>query len=288
MPLPQVGFPNARNIPAIGQGTWRMGEQSSRRNDEVRALRMGLDLGLTLIDTAEMYGDGRSEEVVGEAIRGRRDEVFLVSKVLPSHARRDALIKACENSLRRLGTDHMDLFLLHWRSSTSLEETLGAFERLIAQGKIGCYGVSNFDVDDLRELAETPFGAHCQTNQVLYNLGSRGIDFDLLPYQAQRHMPVMAYCPLAQAGGLDDAVWTHPQVQAVADKHRAGVGQILLAWAVRPQWDVRPVLAIPKAVQTEHVQANAAALEIQLDDEDIRLLDGAFPPPQRKRSLDIV
>lgn len=288
MSLPQIRFPNGTRTPAIGQGTWLMGEQSSRRQDEVRALRMGLDLGLTLIDTAEMYGDGRSEEVVGEAIRGRRDEVFLVSKVLPSHARHDALIKACENSLRRLGTDHMDLYLLHWRSSTPLEETLGAFETLIAQGKIGSYGVSNFDVDDLRELADTPFGAQCQTNQVLYNLGSRGIDFDLLPHQAEIGMPVMAYCPLAQAGGLDDALWSDPQLQAVADRHGSSVGQILLAWAIRPQRDTRPVLAIPKAVQPQHVQANAAALSIVLDGEDLQALDAAFPPPQRKRSLDIV
>jgi diketogulonate reductase-like aldo/keto reductase len=288
MPHPQVRFPNAIKLPAIGQGSWLMGERSARREDEIRALRMGLDLGLTLIDSAEMYGDGGSEEVVGEAIRGRREEVFLVSKVLPSHARRDALIRACENSLRRLGTDHLDLYLLHWRSSTPLEETLGAFETLIAQGKIGSYGVSNFDLDELRELAGTPFGAQCQTNQVLYNLGSRGIDFDLLPYQAELGMPVMAYCPLAQAGGLDDALWNDPRLQAVADKHRASAGQVLLAWAIRPQWGTRPVLAIPKAVQPRHVQANAAALDMLLDAEDLQALDAAFPAPECKVSLDIV
>ncbi|MBB3102335.1 aldo/keto reductase [Azomonas macrocytogenes] len=288
MPTPQVRFPAGATVPAIGQGTWHMGEQASRRDDEIRALQLGVDLGLTLIDTAEMYGDGSAEEVVGKAIRGRRDKVFLVSKVLPSNARHNAVIDACERSLKRLATDRLDLYLLHWRSSTPLEETLSAFEQLIKQGKIRHYGVSNFDADDMQELAGKSFGQQCQTNQVLYNLGSRGIDFDLLPLMAERHIPVMAYCPLAQAGALDGTLWKNAQLRSIAEKHQATVGQILLAWSIRPQANTYPVLAIPKATEPQHVRENAAALDIQLDAQDLALLDRAFPAPTRKVLLDII
>src|SRR5690606_28447867 len=185
-----------RQVPVIGQGTWRMGEDQRQRSREVAALREGLEMGLTLIDTAEMYGEGGAEEVVGQAIAGHRDEVYLVSKVYPHNASRSGVVAACERSLRRLGCEYIDLYLLHWPGSYALQETVEGFEALRAQGKIGAWGVSNFDVDDLQALGEPA----CATNQVLYNPQARGIEFDLLPWQAGAGMPLMGYCPLGQGG----------------------------------------------------------------------------------------
>ncbi|UTJ45647.1 aldo/keto reductase [Atlantibacter subterranea] len=277
-------FSHPSPIPAIGQGTWYMGENAAQRRQEVAALQRGIDLGLTLIDTAEMYAEGGAEHVVGEAIRGRRDEVYLVSKVYPWNAGGQKAQAACEASLKRLGTDYLDLYLLHWRGNIPFEDTIAAMESLMAQGKIGRWGVSNLDADDMQTLWMLQGGKECATNQVLYHLGSRGIEYDLLPWCAERHMPVMAYCPLAQAGRLRDDLMNDPVVNAIARDKGITAAQVLLAWVIR-----RPgVLAIPKASTIEHVEENAAALDVKLTAQDIEQLDAAFPPPGRKMPLDVV
>jgi diketogulonate reductase-like aldo/keto reductase len=264
------------NVPVIGQGTWKMGEDRTRHAEEVAALRLGIDLGMTLIDTAEMYAEGGAEEVVGEAITGHRDDVFLVSKVYPHNASRKGIPEACERSLRRLNTDYIDLYLLHWRGQYPLGETVDAFERLREAGKIGRWGVSNFDVDDLHELAAPA----CATNQVLYNLEERGIEFDLLPWCQQHKMPVMAYCPIGQGGKmLKDAT-----LRQIAARHGATPAQISLAWLLRQDG----VIAIPKAVKKEHVQLNAQAAQVKLGAGDLEALDQAFRAPQRKQRLAMV
>ncbi|WP_312938117.1 aldo/keto reductase [Stutzerimonas nitrititolerans] len=264
-------------VSVVGQGTWHMGENPAERSREIAALRLGIELGMTLIDTAEMYGEGGAEEVVGEAIQGRRERVFLVSKVYPHNASRRSVPQACERSLRRLGTDCIDLYLLHWRGQYPLAETVEAFERLREAGKIRRWGVSNCDVDDLQELGDI---AACATNQVLYNPEERGIEFDLLPFCQAHDMPVMAYCPVGQGGSL----LQDPAIVEVARRQGAQPGQVALAWALRQP----NVLVIPKAVDPAHVRANAAAAELRLSDEELSILDGAFPPPRRKRALQMV
>ena len=277
-------FSHSTPLAAIGQGTWYMGENPAQRRQEVAALQRGIDLGLTLIDTAEMYAEGGAEKVVGEAIRGRRDEVYLVSKVYPWNAGGQKAQAACEASLKRLGTDYLDLYLLHWRGNIPFEDTIAAMESLMAQGKIGRWGVSNLDADDMQTLWTLQGGKECATNQVLYHLGSRGIEYDLLPWCAERHMPVMAYCPLAQAGRLRDDLMNDPVVNAIARDKGVTAAQVLLAWVIR-----RPgVLAIPKASTIKHVEENAAALDVKLTVQDIEQLDAAFPPPGRKMPLDVV
>lgn len=266
-----------REVPVVGQGTWHMGENPAERSREIAALRLGIELGMTLIDTAEMYGEGGAEEVVGEAIQGRRERVFLVSKVYPHNASRRGVPQACERSLRRLGTDCIDLYLLHWRGQYPLAETVEVFERLREAGKIRRWGVSNCDVDDLQELGDI---AACATNQVLYNPEERGIEFDLLPFCQAHDMPVMAYCPVGQGGSL----LQDPAIIEVARRQGAQPGQVALAWALRQP----NVLVIPKAVDPAHVRANAAAAELRLSDEELSILDGAFPPPRRKRALQMV
>lgn len=277
----------AISLPAIGQGTWYMGENLSPRADEVRALQQGLDLGLTLIDTAEMYADGEAEKVVGEALRGRREQAFLVSKVYPWNAGRRSAIKACEDSLRRLGTDCLDMYLLHWPGSIPLEETLAAFEQLRNEGKIKRFGVSNFDIDELQQWHQLS-GSDTAVNQVLYHLGSRGIEHSLLPWQRQQQIITMAYCPLAQGGRLRRELLSHPKLMDLAEELNISVPQLLLAWVIRPVKGKREVLAIPKAVQTQHVIDNAAALAINLSEEVLAQLDNVFPAPNRKTPLDIV
>lgn len=277
MPIQTLTLPSGLSVPALGQGTWKMGERRNRRPQEVAALRLGIELGMTLIDTAEMYADGGAEEVTGEAVAGRRDEVFLVSKVLPSNASRAATIRACEASLKRLGTDRIDLYLLHWRGGVPLAETVEAFATLKAQGKIGAWGVSNFDVDDMEELAAP--ADTCATNQVLYHLGSRGIEFDLLPWQRQRRIPLMAYCPIGEGDLAAD-----PRLKPVADRHGATPAQVALAWTLRDGG----VIAIPKASQEKHVRDNRAAADLRLTAEDLAELDAAFPPPRRKVPLAMV
>ncbi|MEO6677617.1 MAG: aldo/keto reductase [Pseudomonas sp.] len=263
-------------VPVIGQGTWRMGEDRSAHRNEVAALRQGIELGMTLIDTAEMYAEGGAETVVGEAIAGVRDQVFLVSKVYPHNASRKGIPQACESSLRRLNTDYIDLYLLHWRGQYPLEETVDAFERLREEGKIGRWGVSNFDVDDLQELAAPA----CATNQVLYNLEERGIEFDLLPWCQQQHLPVMAYCPIGQGGHM----LVNSTLKQVAARHEATPAQVALAWLLRQD----NVIAIPKAVRPEHVTLNAQAAQLQLEATDLEALDQAFRAPQRKQRLAMV
>ncbi|KJZ34438.1 aldo/keto reductase [Pseudomonas fluorescens] len=263
-------------VPVIGQGTWRMGEDRSAHRHEVAALRLGIELGMTLIDTAEMYAEGGAEEVVAEAISGLRDNVFLVSKVYPHNASCKGIPQACERSLRRLNTDYIDLYLLHWRGQYSLEETVEAFERLREDGKIGRWGVSNFDVDDLQEL-DSPA---CATNQVLYNLEERGIEFDLLPWSQQHRQPLMAYCPIGQGGQM----LAHPALKKVAARHGASPAQVALAWILRQSG----VIAIPKAVKPEHVQLNAQAAQLRLEPGDLEALDHAFHAPQRKHRLAMV
>ncbi|UVE18804.1 aldo/keto reductase [Pseudomonas sp. LS44] len=264
------------HVPVIGQGTWRMGEDRSARKREVAALRLGIEQGLSLIDSAEMYGEGGAEDVVGEAIQGRRDEVFLVSKVYPHNASRQGVPAACERSLRRLGTERIDLYLLHWRGAHPLAETIEAFERLREQGKIGQWGVSNFDVDDLHELGDNA----CAANQVLYNPEARAIEFDLLPWQRGRGMPLMAYCPIGQGGELLE----NAALLEVAHRHQATPAQVALAWVIRGDG----VLAIPKALDADHVRQNAAAAALRLSADDLALIDAAYPPAHRKLALEMV
>ena len=271
-----IALADGTPIPVIGQGTWRFGEGERTPAEEADALRIGLDLGLTLIDTAEMYGDGASEQVVGTAIRGRRDEVFLVSKVYPHHASRSAMARSCEASLKRLGTDRLDLYLLHWRGSVPLRETAEAFERLVAVGKIRRWGVSNLDLGDMNELGP----GVCATNQVLYNPQARGIEFDLLPWAAERHMPMMAYSPVGQGGSL----LSHPAMREVAQRHGATPASVALAWSIR----LPGVMAIPKASDPAHVRSNAAAAGLELSAADLATIDAAFPPPRRRVPLQML
>lgn len=277
-------LPSGRSIPVLGQGTWRMGEDPSRRQSEVAALRLGLDLGMTLIDTAEMYGEGGAEEVVGEAISDRgREEVFIVSKVYPHNATRRGALEACERSLRRLKTDYIDLYLLHWRGDVPLSQTLEAFQQLKDTGAIRDFGVSNFDVDDMEEATTAfPHVDEIATNQVLYNLSHRGIEWDLIPYCRKRHIPIMAYSPVGHNAAEQQRTFANASIKSVASRHDATPAQIALAWLVRHP----DLVVIPKAIQPEHIRQNRAALDIELTEGDLRELDQAFPPPARRIPLE--
>ncbi|PWC31970.1 aldo/keto reductase [Azospirillum sp. TSO22-1] len=279
MTVPTTTLPSGEAVPVLGQGTWFMGEDDREWGAEADALRLGLDLGLTLIDTAEMYGDGGAEEVVGDAISGRRDGVFLVSKVLPQNASRRGAIAACERSLRRMGTDRIDLYLLHWRGGHPLAETVAAFEDLQAAGKIRHWGVSNLDPRDMEELVRVPGGEACATDQVLYNLTRRGIEFDLQPWCLRRGIPIMAYSPIEQGRMLN-----HPELRRVAGRHGATPAQVGLAWLLRQEG----MIAIPKASSPEHVRENRAALDLRLTGQDLADLDRAFPPPRRAQPLEML
>lgn len=274
---PEVVFPSGDAVPSLGLGTWRMGEQARKRGEEIAAIRLGLDLGMIVLDTAEMYGDGATELLVGEAIAKRRDDVFLVSKVLPSHARRKQVMEACTSSLERLGTDYLDLYLLHWRGRTPLRETVEAFTQLVSEGKIRRWGVSNFELTDMEELLATPDGSAVSCNQVLYNLRRRGIEFDLLPWCQERGIPVMAYSPVEQGELL-----RHKAVKRIASRVGATPAQLCLAWVLREP----SVIAIPKAGTREHVRENQGSLGIRLSDSDLRELDEAFPPPREAQPLE--
>lgn len=272
-----ITFPNGVSVPALGQGTWNVGDNPRKRSEEIATLQAGIDLGLTLIDTAEMCGEGAAETLVGEATAGRRDGLFIVSKVYPHNASRDGVQAACARSLQRLGTDWIDLYLLHWPGSHPLEETIAGFEMLKAEGKIGQWGVSNFDTAGMEQLVNLAGGGACATNQVLYNLNNRGVEFDLLPWMGEREMPLMAYSPLDQ-GGIDNAALT-----TVAALHGVTTAEIALAFVLS-----RPgVIAIPKASTVAHVTANAKARDITLTAEDIAALNRAFPPPKRKVPLGV-
>ena len=275
-----VTFASGVSVPVLGQGTWNMGEDASRKAAEVRALQLGLDLGMTLIDTAEMYGEGGAEEVVGAALAGRRSEAFLVSKVYPHNASFDGVREACERSLRRLRVESLDLYLLHWQGHHPLAETFDGFEALRQAGKIRDYGVSNLDLPSMEEAIG--YGAPA-TDQVLYNLLKRGIEFDLLPWCRAHGMPVMAYSPLESSGREQAALLGHPALRTVANAHDATPAQIALAWVLHQDG----VIAIPKAVDPVHLRANRAAADIRLTSDDLAALDRAFPPPRRARALDM-
>ena len=277
--IPTISLKHGPAVPALGQGSWNMGEKASETKAEIESLRAGLDLGMTLIDTAEMYADGGSERIVGQAIEGRRDEVFLVSKVYPHNASSEGTIAACERSLQRLGTDRLDLYLLHWRGSYPLAETVAAFEKLKADGKIGAWGVSNFDVDDMEELLGVPSGENVATNQVLYNLSRRGIEFDLLPFCQKHGIPVMAYSPIEQGRLL-----RHPAVVRIAKTYQATPAQVALAFVLERDG----IIAIPKTSQAARVKENRAAVSLDIADEDWAELDAAFPPPSRKTPLEML
>lgn len=278
---------NGLTLPALGQGGWMLGDDPDRAAQEIAALQLGLDLGMTLIDTAEMYGDGRSERLIGEALRGRqRQDIQLVSKVYPHNAGRKRIFTSCEASLRRLDTEYLDLYLLHWRGNVPLAETVECMEELVLAGKIRRWGVSNFDTADMEDLLRVPQGANCAADQVLYHLGSRGIEYDLLPWLRDHGMAVMAYCPLAQAGQLKRMhrdFRTDPALLAVAAKYDITVFQLLLAFTLR--WD--NVLAIPKAGSPAHVRLNAGSADIAIAPEDWAAIDRAYWPPTAKMHLDI-
>lgn len=275
-----VRLPDGSEVSAIGQGTWHMGERRRAARQEEAALRLGIDLGMTLIDTAEMYGEGGAEEVVGAAIAGQRERIFVVSKVYPHNASRSGVPAACERSLRRLRTDYIDLYLLHWPGSVPVAETVLAFEALREAGKIRRWGVSNFDVPGMEEVAALAQGDACATDQVIYHPGARGIEFDLLPWCTRRHMPVMAYSPLGQGGRL----LRSEVLVEIARRRQAPPAQIALAWALRHG----TVIAIPKASDEAHVRENATAAEIELAEAELEAIDRAFPPPSHKKPLSMV
>lgn len=274
-----VTFPSGDRVPALGLGTWRLGEDARSQDEEIGAVRAAIDLGMTVIDTAEMYGDGASERLVGEAIAGRRDDVFLVSKVLPEHASREQTVASCGKSLERLGTDHLDLYLLHWRERTPLRETVAAFSQLQAEGKIRQWGVSNFELADMEELLAVPGGLAVSCNQVLYNLSRRGIEFDLLPWCRERGIAIMAYSPIEQARLLRRRV-----VKQLAVRHGATPAQVCLAWVLRQPG----VIAIPKAGSVKHVREDQLSLSLKLRDDDYAELDDAFPPPSESQPLEML
>jgi diketogulonate reductase-like aldo/keto reductase len=272
-----IRFSSGREVPALGQGTWRMGENRASRSKEITALKTGIDLGMTLIDTAEMYGDGGAEEIVAEAIAGRRSDVFLVSKVYPQNASRSGLAKACERSLRRLRTDSLDLYLLHWPGPIPFSETLGGFQALKQSGKIKEFGVSNFDVTELQNAVALPGGNQIATNQVLYNLRRRGVEYDLVPWCRAHRIPLMAYSPLEQ-GRLDN------RLSSVARKHKATLAQVAIAWLLHQD----DVIVIPKSSNEARVRENYASLNVKLTEEDLRELDRLFPPPRSEKSLEML
>jgi diketogulonate reductase-like aldo/keto reductase len=274
-----VELPAGERVPAYGQGTWHMGEEPEKRAEEIATLRLGLELGATLIDTAEMYGEGKAEELIGEAIAGRREEVFLVSKVYPHNATRRGAVAACERSLKRLQTDRLDLYLLHWRGAVPLEETMAGFRALQKAGKIRHYAVSNLDVDDMEELWSVPGGREVQTDQVLYNLTRRGSEWDLLPWLRERRIPVMAYSPIEQARLLRD-----PKLAAFAKRYGMTPAQVALAWLLKDD----DVIVIPKSSRREKLKENLGALAIRLNDAQLAELDRLFPPPTGPRPLELL
>jgi diketogulonate reductase-like aldo/keto reductase len=278
-PVSYVTFADGGLAPALGLGTWRMGEQKGNAARERAALTLGLDLGMSLIDTAEMYGDGGAESIVGEVIHDRRDEVFVVSKVYPHNAGRKSAFAACERSLRRLRTDRLDLYLLHWPGRIPLAETVDAFERLRSEGKIVRWGVSNFDLRAMRELEALPAGRNCATNQVLYHLGARGIEWDLVPWMRVRGMPIMAYCPLGEG-----ALLRNRRLATIAKASGATPAQVALGWLLRNS----EVIAIPASSDVAHVRDNREAADIALESSMLAAIDGAFPPPTSATPLSVV
>jgi diketogulonate reductase-like aldo/keto reductase len=277
--LPAVAFPDGGSVPAVGLGTWTMGEDRRKAAGETAALSLGLDLGMTLVDTAEMYGEGGAEEVVARAIAGRRDRVFVVSKVYPHNAGRKGAVTACERSLRRLGTDRLDLYLLHWRGRIPLGETVDAFERLRADGKILRWGVSNFDVADMRELFALPEGRNCATDQVLYHLAERGVEWELLPWLRERRIPLMAYSPLGQGSLL-----RKPRLTALSRRLGVAPAELALGWLLRAP----DVIAIPESANPAHLRDNRGAASVRLDAVALAAIDASFPPPAGPTPLAVI
>jgi diketogulonate reductase-like aldo/keto reductase len=277
MNMPQITLPDGESVPAFGQGTWHMGETTTRFADEAAALKLGIDLGVTLVDTAEMYGNGVAEEIVAEAAKGRREKLFIVSKVLPYNASQRGAIDACERSLKRLKTDRIDLYLLHWRGSYPFAETLAAFDKLRQQGKIRHHGVSNFDRRDMEEWSKTAGGGTVASNQILYNLTRRGPEWEVIPWCRQRNISIMAYSPIEQGRMLG-----HKALAEVAARHAGATPvQVALAWLLRRDG----MIVIPKSANKEHVRENVGALDLQLTDQDLADLDKAFPPPKGRTAL---
>lgn len=277
--MKKVALPSGERVPAFGLGTWHIGDSEGTRAEEIAALQLGIDLGASLIDTAEMYGEGEAERLVGEAIRSKRDEVFIVSKVYPHNASRRGAVSACERSLRRLGTDRLDLYLLHWRGSVPLGETLDAFAELRKAGKIRAFGVSNLDLADMQELWSQEAGPAVTTNQVLYNLARRGIEWDLLPWLRERSVPVMAYSPLEQGRLL-----RNPQLVDFARRHGYRPATVALAWLLHKD----DVIVVPKTASRERLRENLRALELRLSSPQLAELDRIFPPPSRARTLEML
>ena len=278
-----LNLPSGEPVPVLGQGTWGLGEDHTKREREITTLRLGLDLGMTLIDTAEMYGEGAAEKLIGEAIADRRQEVFLVSKVYPHNAARQGALQACERSLNRLKTDYLDLYLLHWLGSVPLAETLEAFQSLKQAGKIREYGVSNFDQNDMEEATSLPGGQEIVIDQVLYNLAQRGIEWDLLPWCRDQGLPVMAYSPIEHSSSDQTGMLARPEIKSIVSRHNATAVQVALAWLLRQDG----VIVIPKASSPEHVRENRAAADLALTKEDLSELDRAFPPPRKKTKLEM-
>lgn len=280
-----VLLPDGTAVPSLGQGTWFLGEQKNRRKEELDSLKAGISAGMTLLDTAEMYGDGRAEELLSEAIQGiNRSSLFLVSKVYPHNAGRKNIFKSCDKTLERLNTDYLDLYLLHWRGSIPLSETVECMEQLKKEGKIRRWGVSNFDTADMKELWSVKGGSNCHINQVLYHVASRGIEYDLIPWMEEHKVPVMAYCPLAQAGDLKQGLYENPVLVRVADAHHCTVSNVLLAFVIRNN----NVVAIPRTGNKDHALDNAKAWEVVLTADELMEINQAFPAPVRKTFLDIV
>lgn len=280
-----VTLPDGAKVPAISQGTWFLGERKATAEQEKQALTAGVNAGMTLIDTAEMYGSGKAEELIGRTIAGmRREELFIVSKVYPHNAGRKNIFKSCMASMQRMGVDYLDLYLLHWRGGIPLSETVACMEQLKKEGKIRRWGVSNFDTEDMEELWSVPNGKNCAVNQVLYHVASRGIEYDLLPWMREHHVPLMAYCPLAQGGNLRQGLYENAVLKQIAANHQATVSQVLLAFVVRNG----DVIAIPRTGKAEHALENAGADGLELTKEELAMIDREYPAPKRKVYLDIV
>ncbi|UUX33289.1 aldo/keto reductase [Fundicoccus culcitae] len=274
-----------RNVLAIGFGTWHMGDHAKSKEQEIQAIRTGIEAGIQVIDTAEMYGSGRSEMLVGEAIKPyRREDLFLISKVLPSNASKRQLSKSLDASLKRLGTDYLDQYLLHWRGSVPLSETVEALEEQKQKGKIKSWGVSNLDTDEIEEILALEQGAQCQSNQLLYNIGERGIEFDLLPFMRQHNIPLIAYSPVAQGDSFGAGFTKQKVIIAMAQKYQSDVYQLALAWCIRDG----NTIAIPQSSNPDHVRSNVQAATIELTQEDLERIDQLYPKPSRKEHLAMI
>ena len=272
-------------MPKLGQGTWFLGEDKSKEQDEIKSIKIGIENNMTLIDTAEMYGEGLAEELVGKAIKGYdREKLFLVSKVYPHNAGRRNIFRSCENTLKRMGVEYLDLYLLHWRGAVPLSETVECMEELVKKGKIKRWGVSNFDIDDMKELMTVKDGDKCVVNQVLYHLGSRGIEYSLYPLMKEHNIPVMAYCPMAQGASLKHELMTNKELIKIAEKYDLSIPELLLAFVLQKD----NIIAIPRTSNPQHALRNAKVADVRIDEGDLEIMDREFPAPDRKVYLDIV